>query len=165
MATLVGFLILAIAAAVTLPNVLASRSRSVPSSSTNLMPGGINDPAIADLNSRLDGLAIAIGTAVGRGAGAGVGSAVSGAEVGVAHGIGANTLSDAEIDSIVRRASAAGAGSGSAVGTNAGELAGSGVGSSLASFPVAVVEGAFRGGGAAFDRLFRLADQIGFPKL
>lgn len=129
------------------------------------MPGGINDPAIADLNSRLDGLAIAIGTIAGRSVGSGAGAAVSGAEVGVAHGLGANTISDAEIRSIVERTAAAGQGAGAAAGTNAGELAGGGIGSGIASFPIAVVEGAFRGGGEAFNRLFRLADQIGFPKL
>lgn len=170
MATLVGVLILAIAAAVVVPDFLAARRSS--SAATNrdpydaspLIPGAVNDPRIQDLQATVDRLAILFGTTAGRGAGAIVGSAASGAELGTARGLGAVNISDEEIQSIVSRTAAVAAAAGSASGTNAGELAGTAAGSTVAAAPLGFVEGALRAGAVGFDRVFRLADQLGIPK-
>lgn len=168
MATLVGAAILVLAAAIVLPDFLRSlraSPRTDPGVGAPLIPGSVNDPSVLALQARLDSLAIMIGSGVGGVAGGGVGSAVSGSEVGLARGLGANTISDAEIQSIVERTAGAASAAGAAGGTNTGTVAGEGIGSGLVSFILGAPAGALRAA-AASDLLKTggLADRLGLPK-
>ena len=171
MATLVGVLILAIAAAVVVPDFLAAiRSSSAvpanrnPDDAPPLIPGAVNDPRIQDLQATVDRLAILIGSTIGRGAGAGAGSAVAGAELGTARGLGSQTISDDEIQAIVTRTVAVAAAAGTASGTNTGLLGGTAVGSAIVGFPIGVVGGGVQSGAVGGDWLNRLLARYNVPR-
>lgn len=171
MATLVGFAILALAAAVVIPDVLASaRSSSSAKENTGsaLTPPGSNDPNILALESQISQLAVIVGSIAGRGAGAGAGAAVSGAESGISKGLGSNPVPFEEAQRNVENAYSSGVAGGGSVGVNSGGFAGSAIGAFLTGLPGGVAEGVGEGAnavakGPTWQAIFDWADRVGLP--
>lgn len=171
MGSLVGFAILAIAAAVVVPDLLRSArssSSSAVAAGSSPVPIGANDPNLLAIESQISTLAIAVGSIAGRGAGAGAGASVSGAESGISKGLGANPVPFAEAQKNVANSYSSGVAGGGASGANAGGFSGAAVGAFVTGLPGGVVEGVGEGANAVargpiWQAIFDWADSIGFP--
>lgn len=169
MGSLVGLAILAVAAAVVVPDLLrASRTSSSSSSGTSPTPVGANDPSLLALESQISSLALLVGSIAGRGTGAAAGAGVSGAESGISKGLGANPVPFAEAQQNVSNAYSSGVAGGGASGVNAGGFSGAAVGAFVTGLPGGIVEGAGEGAnaiaaGPTWQNIFKWADSIGLP--
>ncbi len=175
MASLIGFAILALAAAVVVPDLLrasraSSRDRDLTGSA--LTPPGANDPNLLAIESQIAKLSVVVGSLAGRAAGGATGGAVSGAEVGLSRGLGSNPISFDEAQRNVDAAYTSGVAGGSAAGANVGGGIGAAIGAGVIALPGGAVTAAGMAGGAAanwaarpFQGLFAWADSIGLPNL
>lgn len=138
MASLVGFAILAIAAAVVIPDLLrasrASSSVAGTSASPSILPAGVNDANLQNLQASIDRLAIIVGSGVGGGVAGAAGATVSGGQVGVARGLGANPISPEETKQLAENASSSGAAGGVLPSTDLFSMVGGFIGASGPSF-------------------------------
>lgn len=171
MASLVGFAILALAAAVVIPDVLRSARASSSSRSatgTALTPPGSNDPNILAIESQISQLAVIVGSIAGRATGGGAGAAVSGAESGISSGLGANPVPFDEAQKNVENAYSSGVAGGGATGVNSGAFSGATIGSFITGLPGGIAEGVGQGAnavakGPTWQAIFAWADSVGLP--